>query len=809
MSYVKSPSDSGPTIEPINIDDNKIIDFDESEYIVKTFENKRFTKSDIEEINIVRDVFGLRPDIPFDVQSGNVFFAIPDICDFNKFTLKDAVDLFHKEVFNLDKSNPVIKEVFPLLSCDLDKIMFLKYFNRLTTIPYNISNYFTFKMTIRRKNQTIIFATLYGYNEHFKSYSRDIPIANQLDLNFFKDQKIDLKYDWACLGKPFDSKDGEYRDIMSNIATISKNMAVNVLAQKLINEIVDYIKEKIQNDDLVTAYDIIVPIQGMEVYSDAIIISIFREPFKQFVKDSNGTFQISIYDFCIAYYWLNMVYTEFFGLTLENVNKKYRNVFYSKPENDLHFFNYLVKEYSMEYINYVLIIIGYAGYNMTNPQLRPSSHTYLYHSLQSRFGQKLIQVSIDNVINLPNMYKNGKLSLPSEKVNSGIEMKNWLELIAGKHINDRSTITFNSTTIAWFFIKNKRLNIFENEGQILKAGKSELYKRILNNVKEALNTYIQGKVNIKNMKEELMTIYQKLLRKISSSNIMNMINSYDGFTLYDYKKVLQSNKFYARKRNIFENEKMFQTFLFMLFFSNMKLSEYVFHKDLHLNNIVIQFINLFNDETKDTYIKTTLYGNDSIYIKYMGFFPKIIDYSRITSIDSITIQKIFDYICSFVGIEISYTPKKNVEISQLYKKILVCFTNYYDNLNKIDIYFGDIITDNNKKMFEKHRDKIKKILLLLVNSILVEDVIKIKAVKDDINSFLLKEFKNVIIDEKNVESKKNDNFILHDLNYLNLNVIKNVISISETNFENKDINIDNYEILKYISERVSSKIYTL
>jgi hypothetical protein len=805
MSYAKSPSDSAGSLEPINISDNKVIDFDDNEYVVKTFENKRFTKSDIEEVNIVKDIFGLKPDIPFDVQSGNVFFAIPDICDFNKFTLKDAVELFYKEVFNVDKTNPIIKETFPLLSCDLDKILFLKYYNRLTTIPYNISNYFTFKMTIRRKNQTIIFATLYGYNEYFKSYSRDIPIANQLDFAFFKDQKIDIKYDWACLGKPFDSKDGEYRDIMSNIATISKNMSVNILAQKLINEIVDYIKEKIQNDDLVTAYDIIVPIQGMEVYSDAILISIFREPFKQFVKDSNGTFQISIYDFCIAYYWLNMVYTEYFGLTLENVNKKYRNVFYSKPENDLHFFNYLVKEYSMEYINYVLIIIGYAGYNLTNTTLRPSSYTYLFHSLQSRFGQKLIQVTIDNVVNIPDMNKNGKLSEPKE-TNINAEMKNWAELIVGKHINERSNITFNSTTISWFFIKNKRLNIFENEGQITKAGKSELYKRILNNVKEALNTYMQGKVNIKNMKEELITIYQKLLRKISSSNIMNMINSYDGFTLYDYKKILQSNKFYARKRNIFENEKMFNTFLFMLFFSNMKLSEFVFHKDLHLNNIIIQFINLFNDETKEIYIKTSLYNEVNIYIKYAGFFPKIIDYSRIIAVEKITIQKIFEYICSFTGIEISYQPKKNVEINNTYKKALIYFTNYFDNLNKIDIYFGDVITDNNKKIFDKHKVNIKKILLSLVNSILTEDIIKIKTVKDDLNNFIFKEFKNVIMEEKSIY-KKNNNFILHDLYYLNSSVVKNIIKYSETHSEYNNINVDNYEILKYISERVYAKIH--
>jgi hypothetical protein len=791
-------------IAPINID-NKQLDNDivlDSEFISIAFQNKKFTESDIEELKIVKNVFKIDAQTPFEIQADSVYFGIPQYCDITIFTLKDALKLYDQHILAISHKHPLYIDFISKMRDECDKINMLKFHNRNTQVPYNISNYFVVKFTMRRRNQEIIFGMLYGYNEFFKTYDSKTPIATQLDLNTFKDQKISIAYDWLCMGLPFDSKDGEYRDVMANISTLSKNMSINTLAQKLIHDIVNYIKEKLTVDDLVGSFDILFPVQGMSEYESAIIATILKEPFKQFVRDSGGLFKISIYDFCIAYYWLRATYIEYNNLHIENMFKKYQPVFFSKIANDFAFFKTLIEKYTMEYINYTLIITSNTGYDMQNSNLRPEHNPYLYSSTNARFGQKLIQITVDNMINIPTMTKDGILRFTKESEKKtkykNYQMGNWLELNSNLDLNLNYNIPITGSASGWFFIKNKRLNIFENEAQVMKVSKSELAKRALAGIKSSLEIIIQGKVSSKEVQSNLEQAFERMLRTISSNNIMNIITSYDGVTLYDYKKLIQNNKYYQKYCNIFENKKQFMTFMLLLLFSNVSLSRYLFHKDLHLNNIVIQFTKI----TSDYYIKFHS-DPDDIYVKHPGFMPKIIDYSRMASNNTLTYDTLLSFVSKITGIQISYSTLKVDDIHPSFKIVLSTLSNYYENIDKIGIYFEELFDESVKLVYEKLKNNVKKLLLDNVNSLLLGDKIKLDNAYYNQYKFIKVEFSDYIVIQNNKEEFKESML----QSYYKLNNITKYEDIKKIESVSKNTNIYNYPIMVYISDRYMHKYF--
>ena len=506
---------------------------------------------------------------------------------------------FKKKYINFDMSKN-LQEYFD--SDEYDRNYLYGSYNRLNSyvifaykMNIDIVNTIcaTYKIRDMINDKEAIFA--FGYYEDRKSYKKDEGITmhgTSTVMNYF------------VLGGSFTSRDGEYRSCIISQTNIKK---INTGVQKNIkNDIVTYFREILPERKILITKEYFYP-------TDA------KKEIEPKLEYYSYILQYELFSLA----WFILMYNYKLNIVETNINPKYTDIMLQYIKKDIIFYDQLVKKYSSKEINKLMILVN----------------NILFGNITSmKLGQKIIPLSISESQNPFN-----------------IQYKPWREYLISIHLSDL-VVNFVSPgffiTNQWFYIKNSRKGLFDNEVQYEKMERSELAEQIVSlliranaytheNItnrpdnKKILASWISNKFKILSDKIQDPIKYTK--EEIIMSNVaLCFISEYVGRTIMDVLTISKSSKYY---NNIIGNPfqkigfPIFQKYMFDICY-NLYCMNYrsgIIHGDLHLNNATlrqslykdIRDINTINNP-KVLYVL----GNTKYLLPTVSYNTCIIDFSR-------------------------------------------------------------------------------------------------------------------------------------------------------------------------------------
>ena len=492
-------------------------------------------------------------------------------------------------------------------------------YNRLHTfftfgynVNFDIVNTITsiFKIKDMVSNTESIFA--FGYYEILNPEE----IKTIANISVILGSNIFSKY--FSIGGSYVSKDGEYR---SNIITTNNLVYL------------------INNPNLHKIF------KDVELYLSNIIIQrkylIYKEYF--FPTDEQKliepTLEYQSYNmgkelFSLA--WLNLMISLDLNIIENNLNEKYQNIMLKYKDDDLKFYRNLKKKYLASDIDELQTLINYIKHS-------PSDIVG-----DTKVGQKIIPLSIAEAQNPFN-----------------IRYDPWREYLISLHLSDL-VVNYVSPGFfiinEWFYIKNARKGLFDNDIQYEKMHRSELAEQITNLLTRAdyyTHENIDAKVkklkydkNIKKLTDSWITKKFKILSKkiqdpiqyakeeiIMSNVALVFISEYVGRTILDVISLCRSSPYYNKlvgEPFTLAGYPCFTKYMFDICYNLYCMNSIsgLIHGDLHLNNATLK-ASLYkrNRDIKDIQNPTVLYvlgdlETEQFILPTIAYNTCIIDYSR-------------------------------------------------------------------------------------------------------------------------------------------------------------------------------------
>lgn len=410
----------------------------------------------------------------------------------------------------------------------------------------------------------------------------------------------------------FTSMDGEYRHRTVNFITVRRGQEE---LPNLWNEIENHLLEKIKKRKLILYEDYFYPTVVQQRYASELERSIDEERFA-----------IKLY--IVA--WVCEVYNLYVGFTENHVNETYREIFYRDKIEDVKKFQKLIEKYGKQKVER-LRELGNGLFTASHKK-----YTLL------KMGQKIIPMNLAEVQNPIN-----------------IKYRPWRENLITKRLSDLvvNCVSPGFSLVAdWFYIKNSRKGLFDNNVQYRKLEHSEKATRIAEKLLEAQRaTYLPDTIEPTllrgNITEWISKKFQVLHDKIdepikySKSDIIMsevclcVLSEYVGRTFYDVTLLSKKSKKYYDvigqpfcKDGIGYFSKYMFELVYNLFCMNSKCG--VIHGDLHLNNATIKplYYRSFKDITKLNKSSVLYVVGENDQHQYLfpniSYFTCIIDFSR-------------------------------------------------------------------------------------------------------------------------------------------------------------------------------------
>lgn len=518
------------------------------------------------------------------------------IKQFSDSCLPEAQTEQLKKYFNQDNKFFIRNGTYQRLE-NMDKMLVLLSFDIVDTICT------TYKLRDIENKDEVIFA--FGYFKEASS-SKKIPISKG---HITGTNVIMENISWGC---SYLSKDGEYRNNV--IAPKNIEMFRFTEVAPLLGRIVDYLEYKIVRRNMM----------------------ITREYFYPTDDKKNIEVQLEYYSYelqkkILAIVWFDLMYKLSCGLLENHVNKSFVNIFTRYKKEDLEFYKTLVKKYSLHirelFLNY-------------SKNIRCSSSSRKKHM---RIGQKIVPLSISEAQNPFN-----------------IRYKPWREYLISVKL---SNLVVNYIAPGfplinqWFYIKNSRKGLFDNDIQYEKMERSDLAvqittllnrarlfshenisKKKLSNIKKITTTWLSEKFKTLSYKIQDPIDFAK--KEIIMSNVaICLISEYVGYTFMDILQLCNSSDVLNKNMGEIFTQRGFSHFkknMFEMCYNLYCMNKIagVIHGDLHLNNATIY--NSYIRSTRDLTFEPdaqVLYvvgdkTNDQYLFNQTMYHSCIIDFSR-------------------------------------------------------------------------------------------------------------------------------------------------------------------------------------
>lgn len=327
--------------------------------------------------------------------------------------------------------------------------------------------------------------------------------------------------------------------------------------------------------------------------------------------------------------WFHAVYNEMLSITETNINPNFRDIFLKDIDIDLKFMHELVKKFGAERVD-----------DFRN-KISHSSKNFKGEDRYMQCGYKMIPLNIKEV--------QDPLRL---------RYKPWREYFVANKCND---LVINSVAPGfaiindWFYIKNSKKGLYDNQSQYDRMKNSELAKDILHILYEAQRgTYFAAegikdviKTNEQIKKDFIAPKFRKLKEKIDdpinfsieeiimSEVTLAFVSEYVGRTMSDTVSLVQKSKSYDEMiKHPFKDHgydylaKYMFEICYNLFCINSRLG--LIHGDFHLNNATIGPLYYPANVEKNSKIVYVIDDNyQFVFPSANGYFASIIDFSRV------------------------------------------------------------------------------------------------------------------------------------------------------------------------------------
>lgn len=461
----------------------------------------------------------------------------------------------------------------------------------------------TFKIRDLQDNIETIYA--FGYYEKIDINSDQHHIGFITHSNRFS-------YNYFNIGGSFISKDGEYRSGLIRVANIKK-LAEDTVLRNVFTDINKYIGKKMIERKWTLFKEYFYPTDDQKIIETELEYQSYMLQFELFILA-----------------WFNDIFNEYHNIVENHLNAKYKKIMFKHKKEDVEFFNILINNYGID----TILEFRHISMNLfSNVNKSNTAHV-------TKLGQKIIPLSIAEAQNPFN-----------------IKYGPWKEYLISNYF---SNFVVNNVTPgfclinSFFYIKNARKGIFDNDIQYEKMERSELALQIvelLNRAQLFTHENIRKKESIK--KEIISHLSQKFKvlhnqiqdpidfakEEIIMSNVaLCLISEYVGRTIMDVLYVTKSSEYYDKmigRPFTLSGYRFFEKYMFDLCYNIYCMNSIggVIHGDLHLNNVTL------NDFTykggaklsllKDPTVLYVLGNKENQYIfPTCGYNSSIIDFSR-------------------------------------------------------------------------------------------------------------------------------------------------------------------------------------
>ena len=525
-----------------------------------------------------------------------------------KDNLQDYFDWYinnYKTKYIPHTTNATLKKYFD--NCDGNNFIYGSY-NRLSAIQFfmwglridTVNTICTiFKIRDVAENIDVIMA--FGYST----------LATNTNIGGSKFINSNFKWTYLTISGSHMSKDGEYRPCFLSSKNIEE--ICNDKCSDIITTISDYLKKAyiIRNfiisgehffpDDQYKEYENILEYHSYELYYKIASVS-----------------------------WFNYMYNISIHMTENNINAIYKKIMSKYETEDLIFFNILKAKYTTNMNIYRSIFNNIITLTVTCLS-------------NVKIGQKIIPLSISEVQN------------PFD-----IQYNPWREYLISLNL---SNLVVNNIspgffmTNSWFYIKNAKKGLFDNEIQYEKMERSEFaehiakllikaklytHENMISNKQKKSNKQVNSWLNqkFKILSDKLQDPIEYAKEEIIMSNVaLCFITEYVGRTLMDIIIICNKSQYY---NNLIGNpfvessHKIFNKYMFDICYNLYCMNSLsgLIHGDLHLNNVTVRAMTYKNvRDINDIKNPTVLYKigeseQDNYIFPTVSYNMCIIDYSR-------------------------------------------------------------------------------------------------------------------------------------------------------------------------------------
>lgn len=443
--------------------------------------------------------------------------------------------------------------------------------NSLVTFGYyiDINIIDTICTTFKIRDSINNIEAIYSFGYYEKEYKDDTNRLTKVGNSPFG---MHYKYKYFTSGGSFLSKDGEYRVGLIKITNLAM-LAKTPILSNIFNDITEYLSKKLID-------------RKMLLYKEFFYPTEEQKTIETELEYYSYTIQKEL--FSIA--WFNDMFNEHLSIVENHINEKYKSIMFKYKKEDTVYFNILMKKYGHDYMHKFRYI---------------SNHIFLSNIVNSgketatKVGQKIIPLSISDAQN------------PFD-----LKYKPWREYLVSTFLSNFVVNNISPgffITNSWFYIKNSRKGLFDNDIQYERMARSELAIQITEllsraqiftheNIsqthrltkqisKKTLNSWISNK--FKNLSNKIQDPIDYAKEEIIMSNVaLCFITEYVGRTFMDALVLTKSSTYYNDLiGNPFTPKgfPLFSKYIFDLCY-NLYCMNYragIMHGDLHLNNATL------------------------------------------------------------------------------------------------------------------------------------------------------------------------------------------------------------------------------
>lgn len=542
--------------------------------------------------------------------------------------------------------------------------------------------------------------TLFKYMKDNVSINYSIMFSVVDDTPLLRLREIPTKdkypfIEYYCNNPSLLSQDGEYRGPTFRSEELRDEL---VHYQRFYDYINDILIEYLNDKKIMLEFENFAPQTKVDEHIQVL---------SNYIVDKN-----LLYNFYTNFWLLQMDNMEK-GLQENHINPKYMSIVFDDMKTQRVMFEKIKKYFGQEFIGF-MDFLRYGG------RVKVENNSYVPDVKKAwPTGQKLRPLKVSEVANP------FQLASPA-----------WREVFLSCRVNmlmmNYCCSTF-PTFAGWFYVKNSKKTIFDNDAQYIKRERSERAIIIASKLREASRlTHTQQIVHknvIKTYAYELFDVADQkinnpltfIVDNILMSNVtMGMFMEHTGRTIFDLPILEKSETWIKQNGAILTDDKVMKKLIFDICYSIHTLNvNGMTHSDLHLNNITV--LSKPENQGIDRYIV------GPIHIE-MPEYPKafLIDFSRGTiNPNAIEDDIIFPRAMGTTGTELFITDqndrimKKLSELApsitklhgeQLKKLIMSNFeplykiytaTDFYDFSSKMLLYLDKIISADIKKLLKK------------------------------------------------------------------------------------------------------------